>query len=74
MTRFDDTETVLVLDNGNQLVSHGDDDFPAGTDVHLLDSEGNELLYWSSDEWQHDPILVMGAIFRAAAGFVPERE
>jgi hypothetical protein len=30
--------------------------------VRFVDADDNELAYWTSDEWEEDPQLVMGAI------------
>jgi hypothetical protein len=32
------------------------------TYVRILDSDGNEVAYWDSAEWEEDPTGVMGAI------------
>jgi hypothetical protein len=66
-TNITDGETTLVLDNGVRIVSHGDEEFMAGADVHVIASDGSELGYWSCEEWEADPRLVMGAIMRCAA-------
>ena len=33
--------------------------------VRIVDKDGNELLYWDSQEWAEDPKLVMGSILGA---------
>lgn len=34
-----------------------------GDHVRICDPNGNEILYWDSNEWAEDPVSVMGAIF-----------
>ena len=66
-TRASGNSVFLALDNGNSIVSHGDK-FAAGGDVHVLNTAGKEIGFWSWEEWPDDPGLVMGAIRRCAAG------
>jgi hypothetical protein len=64
------SETVVQLANGWSLRSGLYDnysDFTCGDYVRLCDERGTEILYWDSDEWKRDPVLVMGAIMNAAA-------
>lgn len=67
----DDQEVVLLLDNGWSLVSGvydpATDQFTCGEYVRLVDENGQEVVYWDSEEWAADPVLVMGAIINAAA-------
>jgi hypothetical protein len=61
-------EVVVQLANGCSLRS-GATEFVSGEYVRLVGTDGvTDLGYWDSDEWHHDPILVMGAIINSAAG------
>lgn len=66
-TTVTDQWTLLVLDNGNRILSFGNRR-KAGEDVHILDANGKNLQSWSNKEWEEEPELVMGAILRAAGG------
>lgn len=67
--RIEDGEVVVELVDGWTLRSGcSSDDFTSGEWVRLCEPNGAEHLYWSSDEWEIDPILVMGAIINSAAG------
>lgn len=66
-TTVTDKYTLLVLDNGNYMLSFGDKR-KAGDSVHILDPDGFEVHAWSSSEWgSASAEEVMGAIFRSAA-------
>ncbi len=65
-TYYGDDYTVLVLDNGNKIVSSAVDRF-AGDFVMVVSADDEEIGYWDSAEWKDDPVVVMGAIIRAAA-------
>jgi hypothetical protein len=43
-----------------------------GGDVRIRDPDGNEVVMWTSTEWEEDPEGVMGAIFGAAEKSLPE--
>jgi hypothetical protein len=62
---------VVRLADGWTLRSGPDGDFVSGDYVRLVRPDGTEHLYWHHDEWQTDPVLVMGAIINAASGFRP---
>ena len=69
---FDD-EIIVKLADGCTLRSGVDDPdaegaLTAGDYVRLCGPDGEEIHFWSKDEWQTDPSLVMGAIMIAAAG------
>ena len=66
-TTVTDAWTLLVLDNGNRILSFGDRR-KAGEDVHILDATGKNLFSWDHSEWGNEPEEVMGAILRAAGG------
>ena len=66
-TMTDQHHTVLVLDNGNKIVTASEARM-AGDFVRILDKDDRELAYWDNEEWKDDPITVMGAILRCAAG------
>ena len=53
-TTVTDDEVVLVLDNGNRIVSGGLE-FQAGADVRVLAPDGEEIGYWDCAEWRDDP-------------------
>lgn len=59
--------TVLVLDNGNRILTFGETR-QAGAQVHVLDAEGREKAMWDCLEWVDEPEAVMGAILRLAGG------
>lgn len=58
---------VLVLDNGNKILSFGAD-YQAGDQVHLLDPENHEFAMWDQAEWTEEPEQIMGALLRGAGG------
>jgi hypothetical protein len=60
-------EIIVELKNGMTLRSSSTDRL-AGDYVCLCNEDGKEIAYWHHDEWQTDPILVMGAIMCSAAG------
>lgn len=64
-----ENETIVELADGCTLRS-GDTtgEFAAGEYVRLCDPDGREVVYWHNDEWERDPVLVMGAILRSASG------
>jgi hypothetical protein len=64
---FADDPTVLTLVNGNKIFSSSKE-FMAGDYVRVVDRNHREIGYWDHQEWVDDPILVMGAILRCAAG------
>ena len=64
-TRTDDKETVLVLDNGVEIRSGSGTRF-AGDYVSVV-KDDVEIGYWDKQEWEDEPVTVMGAILRCAA-------
>lgn len=52
----------LALDNGMFVVS-------SGSEIQVVGENGYEVMYWDQTEWEEDPILVMGAIWRSAASW-----
>jgi hypothetical protein len=64
-------EVIIRLTNGWTLRSGGESR-ASGEYVRLCTPHGGEHLYWSSDEWRQDPVVVMGAIINAAAGYDAE--
>jgi len=69
----EDGEVVARLADGWTLRSGSSTpDFTSGEYVRLCRPDGSEYLYWDKEEWTIDPVLVMGAIINAAAGFRPE--
>ena len=60
--------TVLVLDNGNKILTFGDQ-HQAGAQVHVLDHENREIQMWDVAEWEAEGEgeSVMGALLRCAA-------
>lgn len=61
-----DGEIIVDLASGWSLRS-GSEQHISGEYVRLVDPAGREIFYWHHDEWETDPILVMGAIINAAA-------
>lgn len=59
------SELQIPLPNGGFLCC-GPWEERYGGDVTIRDADGNEILYWTSTEWEEEPELVMGAIFGAA--------
>lgn len=58
------SECVLILENGMQLRGDGED--PDGTSyVRVCDVDGDEIAYWTADEWCDEPESVMGAVLGA---------
>jgi hypothetical protein len=59
-------EVSVPTVKGQSLVFESFDTNPNGTSyVRFIDSKGKELLYYDSEEWATDPIVVMGAIMAA---------
>lgn len=61
-----DSWTLLVIDNGNKILSFGEN-YSAGASVHVLDSSNYEIATWLNSEIAEDPELCTGAFIRAAA-------
>lgn len=58
-----DTETWIPIPNGGVFAFPNAESSPDGCDyVRVLDSNGGEIAYWSSSEWEEEPEEVMGAI------------
>ena len=62
-----DNEVVVKLADGCTIRSDSKE-YQAGDYVSVCDPEGKEVGYWHWEEWQDDPIHVMGAILQCAAG------
>ena len=59
-------EHIVPLANGMAIHTDTYEDNPDGSSyVRIVDSAGNEVAYWSCDEWAEEPQLVMGAILGA---------
>lgn len=77
---IENDEVVCKLANGWTLRSGGlknplhHGGFTSGEYVRLCKPDGTEHLYWHYDEWEEDPICVMGAIINAAAGYRPHAD
>jgi len=57
------SETVIPLNHGYELCCESADDNPKGTNyVRVIDKNGEEEVYWDSQEWKDEPEVVMGAI------------
>lgn len=64
-----ENEVVVNLADGCTLRSADPSgDFSCGDYVRLCDRKGREVVYWDHNEWEADPVLVMGAIINSAAG------
>lgn len=60
------TECVVALPNGEFLIFESYAENPNGTSyVRFANKGGDELLYYTSDEWHEEPQLVMGCIMAA---------
>ena len=60
-------ECIIQLFNGYSIRTDSSADNPDGSSyVRVCDQNGEEIAYWSCDEWAEDPQLVMGAILGAA--------
>lgn len=65
----DDGEVVVELADGWTLRSGCEHVLlVSGEWVRLCRPDGSEYAYWHNDEWEKDPVLVMGAILNSAAG------
>ena len=64
---FADDPTVITLANGNKIFSSSKE-FMAGDYVRVVDGNHREIGYWDHQEWADEPVQVMGAILRCAAG------
>jgi len=62
-------ELIITLKDGCTLrVGHDEDSGRYGQYVRVCEPDGKEVQYWHHNEWQEDPILVMGALMCTAAG------
>jgi len=72
-TGVDPGEAVVPTVHGQFVVFESYDQNPSGTSyVRFIDQDQNELLYYSMDEWQEDPELVMGCIMSCIQNGVSE--
>ena len=63
------SDLKLELTNGRTIVCDSVEDNPDGVSfIKVLGADGKEIAYWTADEWEEEPILVMGAIMGALAG------
>lgn len=60
---------VDILGSPRQLCSPA---YPQACDYVRVVVAGLEVAYWTSDEWQDDPSVVMGALIGAVKGFTTE--
>lgn len=64
-------EVAIKLANGFQIrTAAGAEGEPlfGGSYVRIVKDDGSENGYWHADEWQADPVGVMGAILASASG------
>jgi len=62
----EEDEVFVDTVGGEKLVFSSYRADPEGaTYVRIVDERGVELLYWTCQEWEEDPVLVMGAILGA---------
>lgn len=64
-------EVAIKLANGGQIrTAAGPEGEPlfGGSYVRVVMEDGSENGYWHADEWQEDPVGVMGAILASASG------
>lgn len=65
-------EVIVELADGWTIRSGSSNpNYTCGQYVRICRPDGNEYLYEDWAEWQEEPILVMGAIINAAAGYRP---
>lgn len=67
-----DGEIVIPLSSGCTLRCGPGEEQSWGGYIRIHDPDGNEILHWSSTEWEEDPELVIGAAFAAAATSLEE--
>lgn len=60
-------EIEIPLDSGGTLCCGPGETFEWGGYVRICDGDGNEILYWTAEEFAEDPEQVIGAVFAAAA-------
>jgi len=64
---YPDAALTLYLRNGRKIEVGQGDEHKYGGWVRVLDPRGNQLGYWTSEEWRLDPECVMGAFLACAA-------
>lgn len=66
-------ETIIGLASGGSIRCESAEDNPNGTTyVRVCDNVGNEVAYWTADEWRDEPEFVLGAIMGAARNPIRE--
>jgi hypothetical protein len=71
MGLIDDEIVVRLADGWTIRSGSSDPDYTCGEYVRICRPDGSEYLYEDNAEWRDDPVLVMGAVIMAAAGFRP---
>jgi hypothetical protein len=62
-----DRECIIRIAGGGEIRTDSYEDNPAGSSyVRVVNRDGAEIGYWTTEEWEEDPALVMGAILGAA--------
>ncbi len=64
LPKQDAKDIVIELPNGNKIVCGVDEFYQHGGSLSVIRKD--RTIYWESNEWQEDPELVIGAVFRAA--------
>jgi hypothetical protein len=60
-------ETIIRLAGGATLRCDSYDENPQGASyLRVCDPAGEEIAYWTAEEWREDPELVIGAFMGAA--------
>ena len=66
-------ELIIPLPNGGSLrCGEGKSCVQWGGHIRICDSDGNEILYWDSDEWEEEGESVIGAVFAASLKSIAE--
>lgn len=59
-------ELVIALPSGNTLCCGPGGEHQWGGYLRICNPEGQELLYWTMEEWRDNPEGCIGAVFSAA--------
>lgn len=61
-----DDDIVITLANGNKIKCGPGNVYQHGGSLSVIRGSDNSEFHWEAAEWQEDPELVIGAVFRAA--------
>lgn len=65
-------EIIIPLENGGSLRCGSGEFHLWGGYVRICDDEGNEMVYWDSQEFEEDAECVLGAVFAYAQKSLPQ--